>query len=122
MAYDHAVTATTASRSLLDRSELTHEIFRYLREMGIVIQGWFVPDSWLARLDWREFPALAAALLLIGLLLIVLIAAATVCIGGGKDRDEPSNTLLLAAAAFILGYIALIGAVSVTMYPPITIG
>lgn len=122
MAYDHAVTATTASRSLLDRSELTHEIFRYLREMGIVIQGWFVPESWLARLDWREFPALAAALLLIGLLLIVLIAAATVRIGGGRDRDEPSNTLLLAAAAFILGYIALIGAVSVTTYPPITIG
>ena len=122
MAYDHAMTATTASRSLLDRSELTHEIFRYLRELGAVIQGWFLPESWLAKLDWRGFPAPAAALLLIGLLLMVLIAAATVRLGGGRDRDEPSNTLLLTAAAFILGYIALIGAVSVTTYPPITIG
>ena len=122
MAYDHAMTATTASRSLLDRSDLTHEIFRYLWELGAVIQGWFLPESWLAKLDWRGFPAPAAALLLIGLLLMVLIAAATVRLGGGRDRDEPSNTLLLTAAAFILGYIALIGAVSVTTYPPITIG
>ncbi len=122
MAYDHAMTATTASRSLLDRSDLTHEIFRYLRELGAVIQGWFLPESWLAKLDWRGFPAPATALLLIGLLLMVLIAAATVRLGGGRDRDEPSNTLLLTAAAFILGYIALIGAVSVTTYPPITIG
>lgn len=122
MAYDHAMTATTASRSLLDRSDLTHEIFRYLRELGAVIQGWFLPESWLAKLDWRGFPAPATALLLIGLLLMVLIAAATVRLGGGRDRDELSNTLLLTAAAFILGYIALIGAVSVTTYPPITIG
>lgn len=122
MAYDHAMTATTASRSLLDRSDLTHEIFRYLRELGAVIQGWFLPESWLTKLDWRGFPVPAAALLLIGLLLMVLIAAATVRLGGGRDRDELSNTLLLTAAAFILGYIALIGAVSVTTYPPITIG
>lgn len=120
MAYDRAMTATTASRSLVDRSGLIAEIGRYLRQADAVVQGWLLPESWIASAGQFGNLLSLISLAFAGMVAIVFFAALTVRL----KRSEPdlNVSLLLTLTTFILGYGALIGAVSVLTYPPITIG
>lgn len=121
MAYDHAVTATTASRSAQAGTRLTRELLRYLHQLSVIVRGWLLPDSWLesrrlSQISGWLFPLVA------GIVLISLVAALVKRFAPGKATDEPMTALVLTTTVFTLIYTVLIGAVSILTYPPITIG
>lgn len=122
MAYDRARTATTASRSFVERSGMLAEIGRYLGQADAVLQGWLLPESWIAAAGrFGNFLTLLS-LALTAIVLIVFFAALTVRLTRAETKPDLRLSLLLTLTTFDLGYAALIGAVSVLTYPPITIG
>lgn len=122
MVYDRAQTATMASRSFVERSGLIAEIGRYLGQADAVLQGWLLPESWIAATG--RFGSLLTLLsfALTAIVLIVFFAALTVRLTRAETKPDLRLSLLLTLATFCSGYAALIGAVSVLTYPPITIG
>lgn len=121
MAYDHAMTATTASRSAQTGTNLMRELLRYLHQLDTIVRGWFFPDSWL---ESGRFSFISGWIfpLIGGIVLTALTAALIKRFVPGKENDEPVSALVLAPTVFTLIYTVLIGAVSILTYPPITIG
>lgn len=120
MLYDRSQTATLGSRSLLTGSSRLAELGRFTGQLNDIIIGWFLPESWLVTFE-NAGPFLT---LIVAALTLGAFFASLKGVTRGKIAPETRAVVcaMLIAATFFFAYIVLIAIVSLTTYPPITIG
>lgn len=124
--YDLRKTATVASRSMLEGWNLLTELSRFNRQMKTILLQWLIPDSWI---DRPVYPALVNEVLYILVILFILgsLVAGIYRFFRKNILPEPEpvnrlNRMTLILSGFCVIYTLVILLVSVTTYPPITIG
>jgi 4-amino-4-deoxy-L-arabinose transferase-like glycosyltransferase len=115
-------TNTVASRNLLGNINLGSEIARFFNQLKPLFLQWLLPDSFISRMPGSVGSIVTLAILLvIGISLICSLPA----LSKGKDDLEDRNQaqiLVFTYALFFILYLLQIMLVSVTTFPPITIG
>ena len=121
LAYDLSQTASVASRSLENSmAERAANFFPLLRE---VVLFWLIPDTWNQN---PPYPAALNALLVPIAVGLIMILMAWALAGALRSRGDLRTSALvrwtLMLTMFVVVYLAVIAAVYITTYPPITIG
>ncbi len=119
--YDLAQTATVSSRNVESAGGMAQRLANLGPALQEVFLFWFVPDSWISA---PPYPA-AANRLLLPLALLALAVGFVVVLLRQRQLEQTARSdaanlawlLAFSAAAYLL----VIGLVSVTTYPPITI-
>ncbi|NMC53128.1 MAG: hypothetical protein GYA48_05790 [Chloroflexi bacterium] len=117
--YDLSQTASVASRSVEQGAGLAQRLADFGANLREVLLFWFVPDSWIAS---PPYPAVFNTAIIAAALLGM---AALVVLGLRKMNSSECSMLrrlVLGLLVFCGLYSALILLVSLTTYPPITIG
>jgi 4-amino-4-deoxy-L-arabinose transferase-like glycosyltransferase len=122
-AYDLARTSTLASRSLESGAETAFRVGSFWQNMKDVLLFWVVPDSWTIN---PPYPSSLNTLLAAGLVIFVtgwllLVAWKLFGLLNMAYRDERFRMAVL-LVFYMVCYMVMILAVSITTYPPITIG
>ncbi len=118
--YDVSQTATVSSRSVESVSGMAQRLANLGPALQSVFLFWFVPDSWIAD---PPYPAIANRLLLPAALALLAIGFVIVLLRRKRAAPTRSNStnLIWLLAFSAAAYLLVIGLVSITTYPPITI-
>ncbi len=124
--YDVVKTAALASRSIQHGWDLPAELTRFAGQLNTILLQWAVPDSWI---DQPFYPAIFNRLLVFMMVVLVLGSLAAACVRYFRRKNPQRDSLFarldamtLILCGFMLCYTLVILFVSVTTYPPITIG
>ena len=120
--YDLTYTSTVSSRSWESLSGMAGRFVGFWPLFKDVVLFWLIPDSWIAT---PSYPAFANDLLVYGILLVLIVWMILIYIKRKKTRysqDTNLYNLALLLLVLVVIYCAVILAVYVTTYPPITIG
>jgi hypothetical protein len=122
LAYDIRMTDTVASRSVLESVSFQQEAVRFNGQMRDIVLQWFLPDSW-ATSGQIPFWALQ---LLYGMTLVFPLAVLLWIALIDRENEDPRvrslNRYAQIFSLFFYCYVLVVMLVSLTTYPPITIG
>ncbi len=134
MVYDVLKTDTLASRSMLQGRNLLTELTRFSDQLKPILLQWVVPDSWI---DTPPYPVFFNDLLIFVIIAFILGSLAAACLRFARMKDSAKeivesrelellstrlSNMTILLTGFILAYTLVILIVSLTTYPPITIG
>ena len=118
MIIDLTLTKTVASRSLLQPSDGKGLVISFFQKATDVIGQWFLPDSWIT--PDRTSSILVTVLMI--LVIVVMVGGLFLSIRNRKEKRGFPDPMPILLGLFFFSYILVILTVSITTYPPITIG
>ena len=120
--YDIRMTDTVASRSMLEGINMQSGIVRLAGQCQTIFTQWFFPESWI---DSGRIPSIFLLILYWLITLFPLLIILWISLHDSKEAEQDLsalNRLALIYAIFFYCYLLVVALVSLTTYPPITIG